>query len=277
MLGSDELGWWGKLIGGAFGFMLGGPLGALLGAALGHNLDRGLGRLTEEETRQPEDRERVQTAFFTATFSVMGHLAKVDGRVSEREIALAESLMSRMDLSPQLRRTAIRLFNEGKASGFPLDEVVRQLRRECHRRQDLTRMFLEIQIQAALADGRLTSVEEQLLLRISRHLGVSEAAFRLLVRMVRAALGLGEGMGAEEPQRGGGRGEISLADAYAILNLTPQANDEEVKRAYRRLRSQHHPDKLVSRGLPEEMMKLAAQKSHEIRTAYETIKSDRGF
>ena len=257
--------------------MLGGPLGALLGAALGHNLDRGLGRLAEEGTLEPEDRERVQTAFFTATFSVMGHLAKVDGRVSEREIALAESLMSRMDLSSELRHTAIRLFNEGKAPRFPLDEVVRQFAYECHRRQDLIRIFLEIQIQAALVDGRLTSREEQLLSRICRHLGVSETAFRLLERMVRAALGLGEKAGAEEPERGARTGEMSLADAYAILNLSPEASDEEVKRAYRRLRSQHHPDKLVSRGLPEEMMKLAAQKSHEIRSAYERIRSDRGF
>jgi DnaJ like chaperone protein len=207
----------------------------------------------------------------------MGHLAKVDGRVSEQEIALAESLMSRMDLSPELRRAAIRLFGEGKAPAFPLDEVVEQFRRESHRRQDLIRMFLEIQIQAALADGRLTQAEEHVLLRICRQLGVSESAFRMLERMIRAALGVGA-----ERAEGGGPGpgpsaEMDLADAYAILNLTPEAGEAEVKRAYRRLRSQHHPDKLVSKGLPEEMMKLATQKSHEIRTAYERIKSHRGF
>jgi DnaJ like chaperone protein len=56
-----------------------------------------------------------------------------------------------------------------------------------------------------------------------------------------------------------------------LLGVPPQADDAEVKRAYRRLMSQHHPDKLVSKGLPEEMMKLAAQKTHEIRQAYEMI------
>jgi len=242
---------------------------------LGHNLDRGLGRLAEREALEPGDRERVQTAFFTATFSVMGHLAKVDGRVSEQEIALAESLMSRMDLSADLRRTAMRLFREGKAPAFPLDEVLQQFRRECHRRQDLIRMFLEIQIQAALADGLLTPAEERLLLRICSHLGVSQSAFRLLERMVRAASGIGAG--EAEGARPGPPGEMDLADAYAILSLSPEASETEVKRAYRRLRSQHHPDKLVSKGLPEEMMKLAAQKSHEIRRAYERIRTDRGF
>ena len=96
--------WWGKLFGGAFGFMLGGPLGALIGAALGHSFDKGLSSLpTDEAGFAPGDRERVQTAFFTATFSVMGHVAKVDGRVSENEIALAQSVMAEMSLGPDLR------------------------------------------------------------------------------------------------------------------------------------------------------------------------------
>ncbi|HXK57708.1 MAG TPA: co-chaperone DjlA, partial [Gammaproteobacteria bacterium] len=100
--------WWGKLAGGAFGFILGGPLGALLGAVLGHNLDRGLSGL-EAESLQPGEQERVQTAFFTATFSIMGHLAKVDGSVSRKEIDLAEAVMRKMELDADMRATAIRL------------------------------------------------------------------------------------------------------------------------------------------------------------------------
>ncbi|MEW8432270.1 MAG: co-chaperone DjlA, partial [Candidatus Thiodiazotropha sp.] len=92
--------WWGKLVGGAFGFMLGGPLGAVLGAALGHHFDKGLRGLPDDQISWgPGDQERVQTAFFTATFSVMGHLAKADGRVSPDEIKMAEALMAQMSLS----------------------------------------------------------------------------------------------------------------------------------------------------------------------------------
>ena len=94
----------------------------------------------------------------------MGNLAKVDGRVSEDEIALARAVMAEMELSAEKRRTAIRLFNEGKAPGFPLDAVLEQFRRECHRRQNLMQMFIEIQLQAAYADGALNSAEERLLL-----------------------------------------------------------------------------------------------------------------
>jgi len=254
--------------------MLGGPLGAVLGAALGHNFDAGLSGVSGTGEPAPGDRERVQTAFFTATFSVMGHLSKVDGRVTRQEIAVAEALIAQMDLGSELRKTAIRLFREGKGPDFPLEQVLEQFRRECGRRQSLIWMFLEIQLQAAYADGRLVASEERLLLQICRNLGVPEGVFRLLEQRMRAQAHYHAGRAgseAAEPEA------PSLADAYGMLNLTPKASDEEVKRAYRRLRSQHHPDKLVAKGLPEEMMKLAARKSHDIRQAYERIRQARGF
>ena len=165
--------WWGKLVGGAFGFMLGGPLGAALGAALGHQFDKGLGKLdrvVHVEFMRVGDQQRVQTAFFTATFSVLGHLAKVDGRVSPAEIAMVENIMGHMQLSSDQRKAAIDLFNVGKGEGFPLDDAVEQLRVECHHRTTLLQMFLEIQVQAALADGRVDAKEKALLERIAERL-----------------------------------------------------------------------------------------------------------
>ncbi len=269
--------WWGKLVGGAFGYMLGGPIGAVLGAALGHRFDKGLQGLPDGRGGwDPGDQERVQTAFFTTTFSVMGHLAKADGRVSPDEIRLAEAVMSQMSLSNEMRQTAIRLFNEGKSPDFPLDDVIEQFRIECRRRHTLIQMFMEIQIQAAFADGQMDHREEAVLKHVCRLLHIPEFTFRLLVQRVRAEAhyeGAGAGAGRGRP----GPRTLSLEDAYAILNVKPDAGDQEVKRAYRRLISQHHPDKLVSKGLPEEMMKLAAQKTDEIKKAYERIKEARGL
>ena len=261
--------WWGKLVGGAFGFMLGGPLGAILGAALGHNFDKGLSGLSEDGL-DPGEQQRVQMAFFTATFSVMGAVAKADGRVSPEEIRLAEVVMREMDLDAEMQKTAKRLFSEGKQADFPLDDVLEQFRYECHRRQTLIQMFLEIQLQAAYADGSLDQAESSLLKHICRQLGIPEFVFRQIERRIKA----------ERHHTGTSRaasGEISLKDSYAILNVNAQTSDREVKKAYRRLISQHHPDKLVAKGLPEEMMKIASQKTHEIKQAYEKIKQHRGM
>lgn len=268
--------WWGKVAGGAFGFMLGGPLGALLGAVLGHNLDKGLGGLDRDEGLAAGDRERVQTAFFTATFSIMGRVAKADGQVSKDEIALAEAVMNEMDLDAAMRKIAVNLFNQGKRADFPLDEVLEQFRRECHRRNTLIQMFIEIQLQAAYADGHLDPAEEQLLLHVCKRLGIPEFAFRRMEKMIQAERHFSGGTGGRR-RSAAGPTQPSLEDAYAILGISADQSTPEVKKAYRRLLSQHHPDKLVSKGLPEEMMKMATQKTHEIRQAYEKVKEARGF
>jgi len=262
--------WWGKLVGGAFGFMLGGPLGALLGAALGHNFDKGLNYLPDESSLDPGEQQRVQMAFFTAVFSVMGAVSKADGKVTTDEIRMAETVMRQMDINAEMRKTAVRLFNEGKQADFPLDDVLKQFRFECHRRQTLMQMFIEIQLQAAYADGILDPAELSLLKHICSQLGFSEFIFRQLEQRIRAER-------HRSSQTAADSGEMSLADAYAILNVNKDTADRDVKKAYRRLISQHHPDKLVAKGLPEEMMKMAGQKTHEIRTAYEKIKQHRGL
>ena len=156
---------WGKLLGGAFGFMIGGPIGAVLGAALGHSFDKGMDlQLTHDaadEDLEPGDADRIKMAFFTATFSVMGHIAKADGHIHPSEIALAEALMKSMKLDAELRSAAINLFNQGKQDSFDAEALVLQFRQECQRRTSLYRMFVEIQIQAALADGEMSPDEEK--------------------------------------------------------------------------------------------------------------------
>ena len=251
--------------------MLGGPLGAALGAALGHNFDRGLTAVSQDQTLGQGDAERTQAAFFTATFSVMGHLAKADGRVSEREIILARQVMAHMNLLPEQENIAKRLFNEGKADDFPLDDALDQFRRECHRRRNLIQMFLEIQIMTALADGQFHARERELLVYICDRLGFPRALFESLVQMVQAQQRFAGERGAPQAPR------ASLSDAYAVLGVKESASNDEVKKAYRRLMSQHHPDKLVAKGLPQEMMELAKEKTQEIRAAYDQVKEARGM
>jgi len=262
--------WWGKVIGGAFGFMLGGPLGAVLGAALGHNFDRGLSQVNQSVESDSGDTERIQQAFFTATFSVMGHVAKADGRVSEIEISMANQIMSQMMLGEDQKKVARRLFNEGKEAGFDLNGVLEQFRMECHRRTHLIQMFLEIQIATLLADGVVHDKERQIVHDIGRQLGVNQYVIDQLIAMVRGQQYYSHREDLHKPSTA-----RDLHEAYAVLGITQSASDDEVKKAYRRLMNQHHPDKLVAKGLPEEMIKLATEKTQEIRRAYEEIKRSR--
>ncbi len=258
------MGWWGKVIGGAFGFMLGGPLGALFGAALGHSFDRGLRanlRALPGDDGHATRQERAQAAFFSATFGVMGHISKADGRVSQEEIRLAGSVMDQLGLRGQMRAAARNLFNAGRAPGFPLDDVLTQFRRECRYSLNLARLFVEIQLQAAYADGDVHAAERRILNHIAAVLGLAEGELEQLEAVVRAHAAPGRAAHA-----------LSAEEAYAVLGVSAQADDAEVKRAYRRLMNRHHPDKLVSKGLPEEMMQAATEKTRDIKAAYERIK-----
>ncbi len=255
--------WWGKVLGSGFGFMVGGPLGAVMGAAFGHQFDKGLNGIEHINIGDPE---RTQAAFFTATFSVMGYLAKADGQVSRSEISMAEQVMSHMHLSTEQRKAAVDLFNEGKQDNFPVDDILEQFRRECHRRRNLLQMFLEILISTALADGHLHPTEKTALNNIAQKLGFNTATLEQLIDMV----------GAQQHYSGtSSQSRASISDAYTVLGVDSSASDADIKKAYRRLMSQHHPDKLIAKGLPEEMLKLATEKSQEIRAAYDQIREAR--
>jgi len=255
--------WWGKVVGGTFGFMLGGPLGALMGVSLGNYFDGGLNaqssRLGLGET------ERVQSAFFTTTFALMGYVAKSDGKVTRDEIVVAERVMSQMRLNTQQREVAIKLFNEGKRKDFPLEEILTQFRRESVRRSSLVQMLLEIVAATALADGTLHSQERKTLELIASKLGVGRARLDAVLARVSGQAGFES---ADENRS-------KLAAAYALLAIESTASMEEVKRAYRRQMSQHHPDKLVAKGLPEEMIDIATRKTQDIKTAYDLIRKTR--
>ncbi len=263
--------WWGKILGGTFGFMLGGPLGALLGASLGHQFDSSQGKEGHEGLGGPANRERIQSAFFAATFSVMGHICKADGKVTPDEIRLAQSVMDQMQLSEDQRVAAKRLFNEGKSSTFPFKAVLEQFRRECRRRHTLMQMFLEIQIHAAYADGVIHPTERKVLRDVCDVLGFSPLDLAHLEALVKSQSHFTGSAPA------GKSSKTRIQEAYDVLGITATSKPAEIKKAYRRLMSQHHPDKLVAKGLPEEMMKIAGQKTHEIKVAYNTIRESRGF
>lgn len=248
----------GKLLGGIFGYMAFGVFGALLGIYIGHKFDSGMAH----NPFDPERQQRIKKTFFKSTFAIMGHIAKADGQVSQEEIQMAQRVMAQMELSAEMKKDAIAEFNRGKSAGFDLDVELNEFKQACQRQKNLVRMFIEVQLQAAFADGVLDDSEDKILVHICGQLGIPNFAYEQLKRM----------MGASQRRGTHQQSKSTPEEAYAILGVSESATDAEVKKAYRRLISQHHPDKLVSKGLPDEMMKIAKEKTQQITEAYDTVR-----
>ncbi|XQW84475.1 co-chaperone DjlA [Thalassotalea piscium] len=257
---------WGKVFGFLFGLMLSKNIfGALLGAWLGHKFDKGMS-FDFDALNQKNEGQR-QQVFFYSTFSVMGFIAKADGRVSEHEIAFAKAYMDKLGLDVTLRQQAQDAFNEGKMAGFPIDEELKKLKKHCFNRQDLMLLFLEIQIQVAFADGQLQDEERAALHRIAKQLGFSVRDLDQLLEMIIAGANFNQNRGNVSQNTS----KQQLENAYKILGVNAGDSAQVIKKAYRKQMAQHHPDKLVAKGLPPEMMEIAKQKAQDIQAAYELI------
>ncbi|MDN3609020.1 co-chaperone DjlA [Vibrio ostreicida] len=277
----------GKILGTFFGLLIGGPFGAIFGLFIGHQFDKAR-RLNQAGFNSafsggPSQTER-QDEFFKAAFSVMGHVAKAKGQVTQEEIHLATVMMERMNLHGEQRRSAQEAFREGKEAGFPLENVLERVRISTGGRFDLMQFFLELQISAAFADGDLHPSERNVLHKIAQGLGFSSEQLEQRLRMQEAAFRFQQGgrqsQGRRSNQSGGWQQASpvdQMSDAYKLLGVDSSADPKTVKRAYRKLMNEHHPDKLMAKGLPPEMMSVAKEKAQEIQNAYDIIKKAKGF
>lgn len=268
--------WIGKILGGLIGYMFTrGPFGTFIGALIGHQFDKKTEAM--KERMDPEAQQKIQAVFFTTSFSIMGYIAKSDGRVSEQEIAHAENVMARMGLDPNARKMAIEQFQLGKEASFDFDSVMAQFKQVVGRQPNLLQMFLEIQISMAMADGQLAQAEHDILRQIGQKLGFPVFIIDQLIKAVQAAQGFNQYSRQQGAGSQTGYGQPSIEQAYQVLGVSAADDKATVKKAYKRLMSQHHPDKLVSKGLPESMIKIATEKTQEIKSAYELIEKHKGW
>ena len=261
------------IIGALIGASLFGVAGGLLGAVLGF-----WGMQMLRMTLMKGALGAIRTQFLDSTFAVMGAMCKADGQVTRDEIQVAEQLFAKLRLGEEQKARAREAFNRGKAADFDLDGEVAKFVKVARGQRALHQMFLQVQIAAIAADGKMETAEHDMLMRVARGLGLSEAELRQLEAML-AGRGAGGG-----PTSGDGLGsrqgmdpEAQLKQAYAVLGVESSASEAEVKKAYRRQMSQNHPDKLAAKGLPESMREMAEQKTREIGAAYERICAARGI
>ncbi|QSX33034.1 co-chaperone DjlA [Shewanella avicenniae] len=252
---------WGKFFGGVIGFMFGRIAGAILGIWLGHQLDKRMSGV-------PQGMQERQALFFDTTFAVMGHMAKASGRVTENDIRMANALMDSLRLNGDARREAQDAFRRGKDSDFDLQAHLRSFRDLTIGRREVQMMFLEIQIQTALSDGDLHPREYTILQTIAKYLGFSQAQLDNMLQRWQAEARFQGAANNSGP---------SLSDAYSVLGVEESISDQDLKRTYRKLMAENHPDKLVAKGLPQEMMEIAKRKAQDIQVAYDKIKSSRGM
>lgn len=255
------------MLGTAIGALLGWlllrhPIGLLVGGLIGHIYDRDF----LSRPRRPRE-----TDWIDPLFSLAGALSKSDGRVSEREIAAAESLMVRLQLDPTQRRLAIDRFTAGKSPAFDPLASFGQLRTWCGGRRNLSYLVIDLLLDVACADGAPSRSKLGLLRRLCASLGISDREFSLVL----ATKGVqpkyyGRSQGSQRPQS-----RPVSPDPYAVLGLERGVDERSIKRAWRKLMSQNHPDKLGD--VPAELKRRAEDRARDINGAYERIKAERGF
>ena len=241
--------WMGKILGGGLGFMFGGPIGAVLGAAIGHHFDAGGAGLSfsQLETRQ--------SIYFTAVFSMLGKLAKADGQVSQYEIDMIERVMrDNLRLTPDARSFAVRIFNAAKQSPDSFEDYARQMKQVFGGSPEILVSVVDLLMVVAHADGELHPEEERMIRAVVQIFGI-EAEFA------------------------GIRSRFSgvpddVGKYYEILGCKRGDSMVVIKRAFRKLAMEYHPDRIQAKGMSPEFAAAAEEKFKEIQNARDMIEKD---
>ncbi len=255
-----------KIIIAIAGYYFFGFFGALFGYFIGGSFDRardyGVGGIN------PLGNAQRQKVFLETVFALMGKLAKADGQITKDEIDHVEMFIQKIGMTAEHREQAISQFKRGAAADFDITKTLDAFMAACGQTLNLKQTLLMYLIVMALADEKLDPAEHALLVKIAAHLGYSQATFQQMLDMVLNQSHFAAGQPASS---------TALADAYKALGVTKDQSDQEIKRKYRKLMSQYHPDKLIGQGLPEDMVAVATEQAKEIQVAYDLIKMQRGL
>lgn len=209
------------------------------------------------------DGGRTEQVIIMAMFMGLGRLAKMDGRVTESEIDYASSIMKKMGLSASARDYAIDFFDHGKYPDSDISAACALLLKAVGKRSALARLFLQIQCQAALLKGNLRLKDKMFLRGMAETLGYDKLEFQDICASCQSQV--------DVRQQRQFKGRTFLQNAYSVLQLEPGVADGEIRKAYLRLMSRNHPDKLVNDNLSEDSLRAAQERAMAIRSAYETV------
>jgi DnaJ like chaperone protein len=245
---------WGALLGGAAGLAVGGPLGAILGAAAGHAVERagqGAGLLPSQDRGQQDDQQTQRVAFTIAVIVLGAKMAKADGRVTRDEVDAFKRVFR---IPPGETQNVAKVFNIARQDAEGFEPYARQVARMFANRQPVLEELLSCLFVIAKADGEIHEEEIAYLKSVARIFGLSEDDFA----RVRAA-------------------EIGpdASDPYTVLGVKRTDSDETIKAAHRALVREHHPDRLIAQGMPQEFIDVSTERLAKINAAFERIRQER--
>lgn len=264
--------WWGKCLGAGLGFLIAGPPGALLGVFIGNLFDRGLNQhfSRPHDAYHTEKRKPIRQSFQRATFLIMGHICKTDGRVSAEEISFAKKIMRELHFNRAERDSAKYFFTEGKAATFKINEPLGLLKTLASNNPKLLREFIQLQYRMAQVTGlspKKTAVLNHLLTTLNlaplHEQAHTRDAFHTRFNQ--------QYQQYQQYHASEANDAPPIENAYALLKISETATKKEVKHAYRKQISLYHPDKYIAKGHSEANIKKANEKTHAIRKAYESI------
>ena len=239
---------WNSALGAMIGFTLGGPLGALIGGVIGSKFGG------KDKKPTFNNNQKDQVAFFAALFACLAKLAKADGKVSKEEIqAVDKFIKDRFKFDSDQRKFAIQIFNHAKDDNNSYEDYAYQLADLLRGNKNALLVFYELLFELAMADGVLHDKEHELLRGTVLIFNIDPQIFSNLKAQF----------------------EDSNLNPYIVLGVTENMDIEAIKNVYRRKRKEFHPDALISKGLPEELIEKAKDKFIQIQEAYEAIEKER--
>ncbi len=270
----------GSLIGSILGFKFGGFFGMVFGAILGAQAQTWI---AVNLLGKPSRKAQIQSAYFEALFITMGKLAKADGIITKNEIRKCEAIMNHMQLDTQRRKSAIKLFNLGKQDNLDVDLYLNKFMKASYGAYSVKQVFMEMLIEVASAENQINQAEMNFMYSIADKIKFPRQIFVTLVRMRGFNIdGQSSGRRQQHSQYHSSRNQqqwqrSSTTNPYQTLGVAKTDNKAVIRKAYKKLMSINHPDKLIAKGLPPDMVEVAKKKTQTIQAAWEEVKDLRGF